>query len=225
MCGAVPREPNSRRSSSLTEIVSKIISCTRCPLHATRNRPVPGEGPVPSPLMMVGEAPGAHEDATGRPFVGPAGMLLDKAMREVGLRREDAYITNIVKCRPPGNRVPRFAEVKECIGYLKSQLELVNPKVVIALGSTAATYLLSLNEMGALPMKPRTITISRVRGKVFAKKIGNIAFYLVPTYHPAGVLRKRSLYEELVSDIRLAKEYLTHSEPPNSFSGQSTLPL
>lgn len=206
MCGK-----ETKKFGSLDEIASSIMSCTKCPLHTTRTRAVPGEGPPGARLFLVGEAPGAHEDVTGRPFVGAAGRLLDKALKTVGLERSIAFVTNLVKCRPPGNRVPRYTEVVSCIDYLYSQLALVKPRVVVALGATAASYLIDINSVKL--KRPRLRSITSIRGQAVVVQFGVDSFYLVPTYHPAGVLRRMSLWPLFVEDLRVAKNLLDASLP------------
>ena len=181
------------------EIVKRRIEvCTACPLHQGRTNVVPGEGSLDSPLMMVGEGPGEEEDKTGRPFVGRAGQLLTKMMREVGLRREDVYITNVVKCRPPGNRVPTNQEMNACSHFLMAQIQIVNPKVIVALGSTALSFFLG-----------KKVSITKMRGKEIEWIGGRIIF---PTFHPSYLLRNRSTgpgspYDLAMQDMKKIKEY------------------
>lgn len=194
----------------LDEIHRLVRECKRCPLHKTRKKPVPGEGPANARMVIVGEAPGAQEDATGRPFVGAAGKLLDKALQHNGIRRDDVFITNVVKCRPPGNRVPRHDEAVACLPYLVGQLRAIKPVIVLALGATAANYLANLPT--SLQHRPSYVPIKEFRGKVIKVKIGDIEFKLVSSYHPAAILRNRGLWNLLLDDIRLAKEIMGGEE-------------
>ena len=163
----------------LMEIVKRRVeNCTTCPLHLHRNNVVVGEGSLDTPIIFVGEGPGEEEDKTGRPFVGKAGQLLDKILESVGLKRSDVYITNVVKCRPPNNRTPTSAEQRACLHFLLAQIEIINPKVIVALGATALNALLGSNYQ-----------ITKVRGRKFEWKAGIIIF---PMFHPSFLLRNPS---------------------------------
>jgi len=119
---------------SLEQISAEVTACTRCPLHETRNKAVPGEGPVDAQIMFIGEGPGFHEDQSGRPFVGAAGNFLNELLGSVGMKREDVFICNVIKCRPPGNRDPEPGEIDACRAYLDRQIEQINPKLIVTLG-------------------------------------------------------------------------------------------
>ena len=171
---------------SIARVAAEVDKCTRCRLHATRTRAVPGVGPANAGVVFIGEGPGAEEDAQGKPFVGPAGQLLTKIIESVNLRREDVFITNIVKCRPPKNRDPEPDEVAACEPFLKRQLALLSPKVIVALGRHAGSWLAGAPEsMAALRTGVRTYEGIRV----------------FPTYHPAALLRnpqwKRPVWEDI----------------------------
>jgi uracil-DNA glycosylase len=172
--------------NSIDEVRSVIQGCTLCPLRTTARNIVFGEGNITAELMFIGEAPGAVEDETGRPFVGPAGELLTKIIESMGLKREDVYITNIIKCRPPGNRDPQPDEVRECIGFLEEQIRMIGPKVIIALGRIAAQELLCTDA-----------PISSLRGRFHDYR----GISLMPTYHPSHLLhnpgRKRDVWEDI----------------------------
>ena len=179
--------------TSLDEIASLVATCTRCPLYSTATSPVPGEGNPDADLMCVGEAPGANEDATGRPFVGQAGQLLTKILAAIKLAREDVFIVNVLKHRPPGNRNPRPEEVEACSPYLVRQLELVRPKVIVAFGTFAAQTLLNTKD-----------SIGKLRGKVHR-------YYgtpLIVTYHPAALLRNPAWKRPTWEDVQLARRIL-----------------
>jgi uracil-DNA glycosylase len=163
-----------------------VVHCTRCPLSRTRTRAVPGDGLQTSRLMFVGEAPGAQEDARGRPFVGPAGRLLSELLEAVGIPREAVYITNILKCRPPENRAPADYEIERCMPYLRRQAALIRPHVICALGSFALKSLVDSSQ-----------GISMVHGQFFQK--GRFSFFA--TYHPAAALYHEALKDVMVRDF------------------------
>jgi uracil-DNA glycosylase family 4 len=182
---------NDDAVSQLEELARVAASCTRCPLAETRTQVVFGAGNPRADVMFVGEAPGYHEDRQGEPFVGPAGKLLDRLLAEISLRREDVYIGNVLKCRPPGNRDPRADEIEACKGYLRQQIMLIDPKVVVTLGNFSTRLLLK-----------REVGITRLRGQVYPWWNR----YLVPTFHPAAVLRGggRSM-DQIREDFRLVR--------------------
>ncbi|HEV8177239.1 MAG TPA: uracil-DNA glycosylase, partial [Gemmatimonadales bacterium] len=168
--------------TSLAEVAEVIAKCQRCPLFATAINPVPGEGNPNARLMLIGEGPGATEDATGRPFVGQAGSLLNGILEAIEVPRDSVYITNIVKCRPPGNRKPLPDEVAACIPYLYRQVELIKPKVILALGGTAGENLLGVRKsLGELRGAERGILIQQ-----HGTEHGLLGF-LTPRGRPANV--------------------------------------
>lgn len=176
---ALPSDPVSPadKGPALAQLDAGYVKpCVNCHLHQSRANTVFGEGSDDADLMFVGEGPGVDEDAKGRPFVGRAGVLLDKQIGAMGLAREQVYIANIVKCRPPGNRVPTPDEADHCRGYLDRQIEIIAPKVIVCLGATAAKYLLG-------DMK---LAITRVRGQWRVYR----GIDLMPTFHPAFLLRQ-----------------------------------
>jgi uracil-DNA glycosylase family 4 len=189
------------RLASLDEIAKQVATCTRCPLYATATNPVPGEGNAEAGFMCVGEAPGATEDETGRPFIGAAGQLLTKILGAIGLQREDVYICNVLKHRPPGNRNPMPNEVQACSPYLIRQIELVRPKVILALGTFAAQTLLDTKT-----------PIGKLRGQVHQY----LGVPLVVTYHPAALLRNPSWKRPTWEDVQLAHRILTGATDPKS---------
>ena len=176
-----------------------VLGCARCGLHATRTQAVPGTGPCPAPIMIVGEAPGFNEDLQGKPFVGQAGKLLDTLLAGIGLSREEVYITNVLKCRPPQNRDPMPNEVEACANYLSWQLKLVEPKVVIVLGRHALERLL-----------PGHGPISRVHGQMVDR--GGVKY--VAVYHPAAALHNGSLVNDLQEDFFKVKRHLDQALAP-----------
>jgi DNA polymerase len=181
---------------SLEAIADMVHHCTRCPLHLTAKHGVPGEGHPQARFVCVGEAPGATEDETGRPFVGAAGQLLTKILAAIDLRREDVFICNVMKHRPPGNRNPVPSEIAACSPYLVRQLELIKPGVILALGTFAAQTLLETKE-----------SIGKLRGR--AHRYHGIP--LVVTYHPAALLRNPSWKRPTWDDVQLARRILDSS--------------
>ena len=176
-------------------LVEEISRCTKCPLHRSRRNPVPGEGSINANIMFIGEAPGEREDATGRPFVGAAGKFLDQLLASVGLRREEVYITNVVKCRPPGNRDPREEEVSACTPYLWRQIALIKPRLIVALGRHAARVLY-------LKAGLKWSNMSRMHGKVVEATINGYNVLLAVTYHPAAALYNPRLKNTIEEDFR-----------------------
>jgi DNA polymerase len=185
---ATPVAPadSSDREAALAALREELGECTRCPLHAGRTKIVFGEGDPAARLVFVGEGPGRDEDLSGRPFVGAAGKLLDRIIAAIGLRREDVYICNVVKCRPPNNRDPAPDEAAICGPFMRRQLALIRPEVVVALGKPAARFLLGTEA-----------PIGQLRGR-FHELDG---IKLMPTYHPAYLLRnpagKRPVWEDM----------------------------
>jgi len=173
----------------LERIKEEVLKCCKCPLCKTRTKPVPGEGS--GKVMLVGEAPGREEDLEGRPFVGRAGKLLRQKLREVGF--DEVYITNVVKCRPPNNRTPHKEEVEACKPYLEEEICCLKPELVIALGKTASKALLGFDA----PLK-------ELRGKVRVVKVKDCTVRVLVTYHPAAILRNKSLLKEFEFDLKKA---------------------
>ena len=178
---------------TLDEIAEKVRKCTRCPLYETATNAVPGEGDLKAKLVCVGEAPGAKEDETGRPFVGQAGQLLTKILEAIDLTREQVFICNVLKHRPPGNRNPRPEEVEACSPYLIRQLELIQPKVIVAFGTFAAQTLLQTKA-----------GIGQLRGLVHRYH----GIPLIVTYHPAALLRNPAWKRPTWEDVKLARRIL-----------------
>ena len=176
---------------TLEEIAKQISTCTKCLLNESRMNTVPGEGNPDAELMFIGEGPGQVEDKQGRPFVGPAGKLLEELLGTIDLKREDVYIGNVIKCRPPGNRDPLPGEVEACWPYLREQIKSINPKLIILLGRHAMEKF--------IPNKK----ISQVRGKPLRREIqgiGKLIFY--PIFHPAAALHQERFMEPLKIDFR-----------------------
>jgi uracil-DNA glycosylase len=177
------------RAQALRALQMEIGDCTRCALSRNRNKIVFGDGDPNARLMFVGEGPGADEDAQGLPFVGRAGQLLNNMIAAMGLKREQVYIANIVKCRPPQNRVPEPEEANTCTPFLFQQIDVIRPQVLVALGSTAAAYLLGIKS-----------SLSGLRGRVHAWRGSK----LIVTYHPAYLLRDPRQKKEAWQDLQLA---------------------
>jgi uracil-DNA glycosylase family 4 len=200
--------------STLEEIAREIEVCQRCPLGNLRNRAVPGEGPANAEVLFIGEAPGWHEDQQGRPFVGPAGQFLTQLLALAGLRREEVFITNIIKSRPPNNRDPLPAEIEACRPWLDAQIEALKPRLVVTLGRySAARY---------FPREP----MSRIHGQVFQRD----GLVVVPMYHPAAALHQNTLRATIEADFRKLPAALAQArarpqsdQPPEERPQQLTL--
>ncbi len=187
-----PAHRDSGAAAAWEALRSEVLGCTRCSLHATRTQGVVGVGNPRAEWMVIGEAPGAEEDRRGEPFVGRAGQLLDAMLRAIGLSREqNVYIANVLKSRPPGNRDPRPEEVAACLPYLRRQIELIRPRLLIAVGRIAAQNLLGTQE-----------SLSRLRGRVHS--FGELNTPLVVTYHPAYLLRKPADKRKAWEDLKFA---------------------
>jgi uracil-DNA glycosylase len=178
------------RRERLVDLFKEVSACTKCPLHETRTKTVFGAGNADADLMFVGEAPGAEEDRQGLPFVGRAGQLLNQLLEEIGLARDDVFIANVLKSRPPGNRDPQPDEIAACEPYLFEQVRLIEPKVVCTLGNFA-TKLLTGSPVG----------ITKVRGTPQLHKLGGRSVFLLPLLHPAAALRTPAMKETLRGDF------------------------
>ena len=190
--------PAAERAAALQIIRDQIGDCTRCALHMGRNKLVFDDGDPNARLMFVGEGPGADEDAQGLPFVGRAGQLLNNMIAAMGLKREQVYIANVVKCRPPGNRTPEPEEANTCSPFLFRQIDVVRPQVLVALGATAATYLLGQRQ-----------PLAGLRGRVHAFR----GMQLIVTYHPAFLLRDPRQKKEAWADLQMAMRELGLNAP------------
>jgi len=191
-------DPSSQsfRSQTLKEIRKEMGDCRRCKLHRTRRTIVFGEGNKKAKLMLIGEGPGYDEDVQGRPFVGKAGQLLTKILQSIHLQREEVYIANIIKCRPPGNRNPEPDEIQNCFPFLLKQINTIQPKIICALGTFAAQTLLKTNTK-----------ITMLRGKVYDLT----GIKLIPTFHPAFLLRNPERKKEVWEDMKEISK-LMHDE-------------
>lgn len=189
------------RAAHLADLGAAAAECTRCGLAATRTRVVFGVGDPDAEVMFVGEAPGYHEDQQGEPFVGAAGKLLDRLLGEIGIERSEVYIANVLKCRPPGNRDPLPDEIEACQDYLREQLRLIDPTVVVTLGNFATKLLLK-----------RNVGITRLRGQVYPWWRRS----LVPTFHPAAALRGGDrVTDQMRADFALVRAALDAADAPD----------
>jgi len=182
--------------SALSDLYKEIANCRRCELARQRTRVVPGEGAEDATIAFIGEAPGWHEDQQGRPFVGPAGQFLDELLASIGLKRQQVYICNVLKCRPPGNRDPQPMEIKTCQEWLDRQLRMLHPKMIVTLGRySMARY---------FPGE----TISKIHGK--ARKDGDLIYFAM--YHPAAALHQQKLRETIQADMLKIPALLAESQ-------------
>jgi len=181
---------------ALAELYREIENCQECELAKCRTRIVPGEGAENAELFFIGEAPGWHEDQQGRPFVGPAGQFLEQLLASIGLKREQVYIANVIKCRPPQNRDPLLLEIETCRKWLNRQIELIRPKMIITLGRYSLARYFPNDSIG------------KVHGK--ARKIDNVILY--PMYHPAAALHQGSLRRIIEADVLKIPEILAQGE-------------
>ncbi|NJD98530.1 uracil-DNA glycosylase [Thermococcus sp. LS1] len=183
----------------MKKLEEKIKSCRKCSLGELRTNAVPGSGSYDAKIMFVGEAPGYWEDQKGLPFVGRAGKVLDELLAEIGLSRDDVYITNIVKCRPPDNRDPTEDEIKACSPYLDRQIDIIRPRVIVPLGRHSMRYIL---EKFGFEVEP----ISKIHGKTFEAHTLFGKIVIMPMYHPAVALYRPALKEELRKDFQKLRE-------------------
>jgi len=195
--------------SLLTELYREMVSCRKCEISSSRTKIVPGEGAENAEIMFIGEAPGYHEDQMGRPFVGPAGQFLDQLLASINLKRNQVYIANVIKCRPPNNREPLAEEIENCRPWLDRQIEIIHPKMIVTLGRYSMARF--------FPGK----SISKIHGT--AQKENGIIYFAM--YHPAAALHQQSLRRTLEEDILKIPRYLaelqtvpveTRQEPPQA---------
>jgi len=180
----------------LKSVADQVMLCTDCKLHASRKLAVPGEGPAKAELMFIGEGPGFHENEQGRPFVGAAGNFLEELLASIGMKRDQVYITNIVKCRPPGNRDPRLPEITECSKYLERQIEAINPRVIVTLGRFSMARFIPEARISTVHGRART-----VNGRL-----------VVPMYHPAAALHQPALRRVVEEDFSRLPEMIERAQ-------------
>jgi uracil-DNA glycosylase family 4 len=199
--------------SELSKLAEQVAACTQCILSKSRTKAVPGEGPENAQILFVGEGPGFHEDKQGRPFVGAAGQFLEELLAGIGMKREEVFITNVVKCRPPGNRDPMPEEIEACRAYLDRQIELINPRVVVTLGRYSMARWFPNAKISAIHGQPR-----KIDGRL-----------IVPMFHPAAALHQPSLRKDVeadfckLPDILAEFEQMENSEPPPPEAEQLSL--
>ena len=175
------------------QLISDCKNCKKCVLASTRSNVVIGRGNIDAPMMLIGEGPGEQEDRQGLPFVGAAGQLLDLLLSAMMIREEQYYIGNIVKCRPPGNRVPTDEEAEQCLPFLRNQVALIKPRIIVCLGATAMKHIID-----------RNAKITQIRGQWMEKK----GFWIMPTFHPAALLRDQSKKVQMWEDFKKVKQKL-----------------
>jgi DNA polymerase len=197
----VSLSPDARREA-LIDVYRQVSTCTLCPLHETRTRAVFGAGDADAKLMFIGEAPGAEEDRQGLPFVGRAGQLLNQLLAEIGLTRDEVFIANILKSRPPGNRDPQPEEIEACWPYLERQIELIEPHVVATLGNFATKRITG-----------SPVGITRVRGTPQIHALGGRTVFVFPLLHPAAALRTPAMVETLREDFARMRALLDEPLP------------
>ncbi|MBN1367276.1 MAG: uracil-DNA glycosylase [Dehalococcoidales bacterium] len=194
--------------SGLTELYKEIAACRQCEIAKLRTKVVPGEGTENAEILFIGEAPGFHEDQQGRPFVGPAGQFLDKLLASIGLKRQQVYIANVIKCRPPNNREPSSVEIENCRNFLDRQIEQIHPKIIVTLGRYSMARF--------FPGK----SISKIHGT--AQRQNGVVYFAM--YHPAAALHQQNLRETIEADMLKIPQYLAEIkeipeekiEPPQS---------
>jgi uracil-DNA glycosylase family 4 len=181
--------------TELEALAQEVTACTRCLLHRGRTKAVPGEGPEDADILFIGEAPGFHEDQQGRPFVGAAGRFLEELLASIGLSREQVFIANVIKCRPPGNRDPLPEEIEACRTFLDRQIDLIQPRIIVTLGRFSMARAFPRSRISAIHGKPR--------------KIGGRVYY--PMYHPAAALHQPSLRTTVLEDMKRIPELLAQA--------------
>jgi DNA polymerase len=180
------------KQEKLNHLKESVMNCKKCNLNITRINPVFGEGKLNAKIMLIGEAPGRNEDSLGKPFVGRAGKILDEVLGYIGLNRNNIYICNIIKCRPPKNRIPSKIEIKMCSPYIDKQIEYINPKVIAPMGRIAISYFFKKYEL-------TFDKINEIHGKIYS--VNNLK--IIPIYHPAAVIYNNKLKKVLFMDFEI----------------------
>ena len=191
-------------ADSLEQIAAEVSACTLCPLQHSRVKAVPGEGPVNAQIMFIGEGPGFHENQSGRPFVGAAGNFLVELLASINMKREEVFICNVVKCRPPGNRDPEPTEIAACAPYLDRQIELIDPTIIVTLGRYSMARWFPEARISHIHGKPRRS----------GKRL------IVPMYHPAAALHQPSLRQEVVDDFLRLPQFLAEARQIGDSPGE-----
>jgi DNA polymerase len=189
------RAKSKAKTNKMNQITSEARSCLKCALGENRKNVVLGAGNLDADIVLIGEAPGRKEDESGHPFVGSAGKLLDGLLKSAGLSRDDVFIGNILKCRPPGNRRPKKPEVTACEGYLERQVEIIKPNVIAPMGNSALAYFQDL-------FKLEKLAIGDAHGKVYSVEASWGKVSLIPLYHPAAAIYRRHLLDDLKEDMK-----------------------
>jgi len=191
------------KQKEMETLTKEIQDCKKCDLNKTRKNPVVGEGSLNAKIMFIGEAPGFNEDKKGRPFVGQAGKILDELLESINLKREEVYITNVLKCRPPNNRNPIKEEIKSCAPYLSRQIEIIKPKIICCLGNFATDFI-----MKKFNLKDKIQGISKIHGEVFNASTLNGIIKIIPLYHPAVATYNSNMLGTLKKDFKKIKSNL-----------------
>lgn len=189
-------------NKKLKKIRDEVVECQKCSLGKTRILPVIGQGNHQAKIVFIGEAPGSNEDKTGIPFCGQSGNILTELLDSIGIKREDVYICNILKCRPPNNRNPQTNEIETCTPYLEKQIEVIQPKVISALGNYATSYILKKYNLS-----DEIKGIGQVHGKIFEAKVSFGRVKIIPLYHPAAAVYNANMKSVLKEDFQILKEY------------------
>ncbi len=190
-------------NNQMNKLKQEIFNCKRCELFKERLNPVIGEGDSNADIMFVGEAPGANEDKTGKPFCGRSGDILDELLMNSGMKRQDVYIANTVKCRPPKNRNPKEEEIKLCAVFLDSQIDIIKPKVICCLGNFSTSYV-----MKKYKLNDKIQGISKIHGQVFFAESSYGKIKVIPFYHPAVVVYNMNKKKVLAKDFSMLKKYI-----------------
>jgi len=185
----------------LDVIAAEVVICQKCPLWKTRKNAVPGEGGPETPIMFIGEAPGYWEDTKGRPFVGDAGKFLDSLLSGIGFSREDVFICNVLKCRPPGNRAPLPDEIQTCTPYLDRQIRAIRPRFIVTLGNYSTAYIFSKAELSFT-------SITQTHGKFHEASLLGMKVTIFATFHPAAALYRPKYKEQIINDFKLLRQRL-----------------
>ncbi len=189
------------KEEKIKELKQQILICKKCELYKTITNSVIGEGSPDTDIIFIGEAPGYNEDKQGKPFVGNAGKIFDELLNSIDLKREEIYITNILKCRPPENRNPTEEEIKVCSSYLNKQIEIINPKIICCLGNFATSYILK-----RFNIKEKIQGISKIHGKIFNVQTLTGVIKIIPLYHPAVATYNSNMLETLKQDFQIVKQ-------------------
>lgn len=189
------------KQKRMDELIHQIRECRKCTLWKNAKNPVPGEGDLNASLMMIGEAPGYHEDIKGQPFVGSAGRVLDELLMSIGIKRNEVFIGNIIKHRPDENRDPNEEEIKACGSYIERQIQIIKPRLIVTLGRHSTKYVMSNVDV-------EFRGISEIRGKVFEKHLFGIRLKIMPTFHPAATLYNPTYRNFLENDFQMINKLL-----------------